>query len=419
MPEIGEIARAVHFLKKNLVGRTISNVLAPEDDLLFGKVGTNASAFSTALTGKKVLDAQQQGKYFWLVLSSPPHPLIHFGMTGWIDYNNEETWYYRKPDADGVVKAWPPRFWKFVIETADGGPKAALTDPRRLARARLIDCVGSKIRTLPPLSANGPDPVRDKALITPEWIKTQLGERRVPIKAWLLDQANISGVGNWVADEVLYGARIHPAAPCASLSDAQLEALREQLLGVTGKAVEVLSDSEKFPEHWIMRHRWGKGKHGNKLPSGESLSFVTVGGRTSAVVTARQKMGQKGKETGVKAEAAEDEDEQDPEEKPSTPVKKRKTPKVVKSVRKTVVKTSPTKKKVVEVEEKVEVAQTGRRSSRRKPTEEVGETEVEVKKGTKRKSTTSTTKAKAAIVADNDVKEPERKKTRARRSSQK
>jgi formamidopyrimidine-DNA glycosylase len=82
MPEIGEVARIVHFLRKHLVSRRITSVKAFEDTIVYGKVGTSAEAFAKALEGKTVLDARQQGKYFWLVMDSPPHPLMHFGMSG-------------------------------------------------------------------------------------------------------------------------------------------------------------------------------------------------------------------------------------------------------------------------------------------------------------------------------------------------
>lgn len=65
MPEIGEIARLVHYLRKHLIGRTIASVKVQEDDIVYGKAGTTAAQFQKAMTGKKVLDAQQQGKYFW------------------------------------------------------------------------------------------------------------------------------------------------------------------------------------------------------------------------------------------------------------------------------------------------------------------------------------------------------------------
>ena len=57
----------VHYIKKHLVGKTLAKVTAEVDENVFGKVGCSAKAFEKALTGKRVLDAKQQGKYFWYV----------------------------------------------------------------------------------------------------------------------------------------------------------------------------------------------------------------------------------------------------------------------------------------------------------------------------------------------------------------
>lgn len=62
------VARIVHHLKKSLVGKTLSVVKAQDDANVYGKVGTSAAEFEKALTGKKVLEAGQQGKYFWYVV---------------------------------------------------------------------------------------------------------------------------------------------------------------------------------------------------------------------------------------------------------------------------------------------------------------------------------------------------------------
>lgn len=130
-------------------------------------------------------------------MSSPPHPLLHASMTGWIELSNDDTSFYKaKKKKDDT---WPPKFWKFVLET-EGKPdcQAAFIDPRRLGRIRLIDGAGDDIRHTAPLNQNGPDPVRDKDIFTIDWFKEKVKSKRVPIKVFLLDQANISGIGNWV-----------------------------------------------------------------------------------------------------------------------------------------------------------------------------------------------------------------------------
>ena len=60
-----EVARVVHYIRKHLAGKTLEKVVAKPDENVYGKVGCSAEAFEKALTGKKVLDAKQQGKYFW------------------------------------------------------------------------------------------------------------------------------------------------------------------------------------------------------------------------------------------------------------------------------------------------------------------------------------------------------------------
>lgn len=213
MPEIGEIARLVHYLRKHLVGKTISSVKVQEDKIVYGGAGTTATQFQEAIARKKVLDAQQQGKYFWyatleswspppligsrLVMSSPPHPLLHASMTGWIRFSNDDSSFYKPSNNEDT--SWPPKYWKFILATDEETPcEAAFVDPRRLGRIRLLDCAGDAIRQTQPLIANGPDPVQDKAILTKEWFTKKVRSKKMPVKAFLLDQSNISGVGNWV-----------------------------------------------------------------------------------------------------------------------------------------------------------------------------------------------------------------------------
>ncbi|KAI9778927.1 MAG: hypothetical protein M1835_004811 [Candelina submexicana] len=289
MPEIGEVARIVSFLRRHLAGKTISSVKAQDDNIIYGKVGTTAAEFQKAITGKKVVDARQQGKYFWIVMSSPPHPVLHFGMSGWMKFSNDDSSYYKPTKEE--ESTWPPKYWKFILQTKEE-PKdqVAFVDARRLGRIRLLDCAADAIRQNTPLKENGPDPVIDKDILTEEWLVQKMRSKKVPVKALLLDQANISGVGNWVGDEVLYHAKIHPEQYSNTLTDAQLSQLHTSLIHICTIAVETLADSTKFPEEWLMRYRWGKGKKDqNKLPNGEKIVFIKVGGRTSAVVPSVQK----------------------------------------------------------------------------------------------------------------------------------
>ncbi|XXG95971.1 hypothetical protein Hte_002248 [Hypoxylon texense] len=324
MPEIAEVARVVHFLRLHLVGKTISQVAAPDDANVFGKVGTSGPAFARALTGKTVVDVGSQGKYFWMVLSSPPHAVLHLGMTGWVEIRGVQTGYtrYLERTKGRDAEAWPPRFWKFHLETG-GGPKVevAFTDSRRFGRIRLVDCPGQDIRKHSPLVENGPDPVVDKDVFTEAFLRQKMRSRHVPVKALLLDQSTVSGIGNWVGDEILYQAKLHPEQYCDDFSDADVATLYEAVRRVCQTAVDKLGDSDEFPADWLFRHRWGKGKKDSPttLPNGDRITHITVGGRTSCVVPSVQK--KRGRTTidDVKGEGEEEEEKEVKEEKSATP----------------------------------------------------------------------------------------------------
>ncbi|KAL6236192.1 hypothetical protein BDW75DRAFT_116306 [Aspergillus navahoensis] len=290
MPELAEIHRIVHFIGQHLVGKTLTKVSTQHDDIIYGKVGTSAAEFQKAMEGKEVVGTGQQGKYFWITMSSPPHAVMHFGMAGWLKIRDADTYYYRTDKPED--KQWPPKYWKFLLET-DGDPKteAAFVDFRRLARIRLVDCPADEIRKYTPLKENGPDPLVDKEVVTEEWLGGKLRSKKVPVKALLLDQAVISGIGNWMGDEILYHAKIHPEQYSNTLTDDQIKELHSSIHYVCSVSTEVLADSDKFPEHWLFKHRWSKGKKNklSTLPNGEKITFLTVGGRTSAVVPSVQK----------------------------------------------------------------------------------------------------------------------------------
>lgn len=106
--------------------------------------------------------------------------------------------HYRGKESD-EEESWPPKFSKFTLET-EGKEKteAAFADARRFGRVRLLDCAAEEIRNTTPLKENGPDPVIDKDEFTEEYLQKKMRSKHVPVKVLLLDQANISGIGNYV-----------------------------------------------------------------------------------------------------------------------------------------------------------------------------------------------------------------------------
>ena len=162
---------------------------------------------------------------------------------------------------------------------------------------------------------------------TLEEISLPLLKRKAPIKAVLLNQNGpLCGIGNWLVDEILFQAAIHPAQRSNTLTTSQLLALHTQIRTVINTAVSANADHTLFPKTWLFMHRWGKGRRAEpktfQLPDGTMATVVhqTVGGRTSAIVETVQKLvGEPASDDEV------DENMEDDQYAEKKPVKKAKT----------------------------------------------------------------------------------------------
>jgi formamidopyrimidine-DNA glycosylase len=171
---------------------------------------------------------------------------------------------------------WPPRYTKIRLWLT-GGREMVMTNTRRLGRIRLRD----DPRGEPPISKLGFDPLLD--LPPAGRLHAMLAKRKAPIKAVLLDQSFSAGVGNWIADEVLYQARIDPRRHASTLDRNDVGRLRRRLKLVIETAVAADAESGKFPKRWLFHHRWGRNDDATTA-RGERIEHVTIAGRTTAWV---------------------------------------------------------------------------------------------------------------------------------------
>ncbi|PIL30896.1 hypothetical protein GSI_07065 [Ganoderma sinense ZZ0214-1] len=305
-----EVERAAKLLRDLSQGKKVVDVDTTEDTIVFA--GITHDEFAKELSGRVVRNVQRYGKVFYLELEGDGrHPVMHFGMTGMLQIKGQLPIHYREGPKKTSMD-WPPKFMKpgkFILhlkgEDDEEPQQVAFVDPRRLGRIRLCKTP----LTEPPISSLGFDPII--SMLDLEYFKKGVLKRSCPIKALLLDQSFSAGVGNWVADEILYHARVHPEERCNVLTEDQLEALHTQTAEVCRFAVSVNADDSKFPEDWLFQHRWGKGKkekHTLKLPDGKpaTIKWLTVGGRTSAYVAELQKLRRGVAATNEEAEEADE-----------------------------------------------------------------------------------------------------------------
>jgi formamidopyrimidine-DNA glycosylase len=278
VPELPEVETARRLATRVAVGRRIVDVWCATDPIVYE--GVSPARVATALRGRRVRAARRHGKHLWLELDRGPALLMHFGMTGGLYVPARPPLRLRSSRA-APSPGWPPRFAKLVLTFDDGG-RLALADARRLGRIRLRD----DPRRESPVADLGFDALTE--LPSPARFRALLRDRTAPMKALLLDQTFAAGVGNWIADEVLYQASIDPRRPARTLSPAEAARLRRRLRAVLATAVRLDADGDRYPRSWLFHHRWDHDPLA-RTASGARLRWETIAGRTTAWAPAVQK----------------------------------------------------------------------------------------------------------------------------------
>ena len=270
MPELPEVESARAAIERAGLGRTIADV---DDTDTWECRPHHPGEIKAALVGRKLTTAHRRGKAMWCETSGVGHSRtagpsigIHLGMSGRIlitDGRGESTEggdylggrYPRAADAPNRRPIWD----RFTITFSDGG-SLRLFDKRRLGRVRLD----------PDIDALGPD-AQD---ISARDFAERISRSTVAVKARLLDQSVIAGVGNLLADETLWQAKISPRRPARSLTAEELRRLRVALRRATRAAIS----HGGVHTGRIIEYR-GAGRHCPRC--GAEMTRATVGGRTT------------------------------------------------------------------------------------------------------------------------------------------
>ena len=205
MPELPEVETIRRQLAPYLEGRTI--VRAVLGDPRFTRPAAPAEV-QAALIGARIESLGRRGKYLIWSLSGDRHLLVHLRMTGALLY-------------DAAAPVLHGRSW-FEL---DDGHRVVYVDPRRFGTAHLLASTVARDAYLD--QRLGVEPLTPG--FTVAHLRALARGVRAPVKAFVLDQRRIAGVGNIYADEALYRARIHPLRPAGRLSTAQLGALRDAI----------------------------------------------------------------------------------------------------------------------------------------------------------------------------------------------
>ena len=272
-----EFAEAEFFRKRwHLAarGQTIVAVLAHDRAKIFR--GTNVASLRRALTGARFLDSETRAKQMLFHFSDGAWVGVHLGMSG--DLRVEPAIYA------------PQKHDHLVLVTT----KRALvfTDPRMFGRVQF-----HRGEAPPPWWIKIAPAILSDAF-TVEAVAAFLRRRaRAPLKAVMLMQERFPGVGNWMADEILWRAAIHPARLAGSLTATETKTLWRECRHVCQLALDTIAGKGHYlppnlnahiPKSWLFWHRWEDG--GLCPKTKKPLRRKEIGGRTTCWSPARQKL---------------------------------------------------------------------------------------------------------------------------------
>jgi len=298
MPELPEVETVARGLQSLITGRRIVSVSLGKTDFI-----DDPAAIEKELPGRSILEVKRYGKFLLIRLSRPATGedasadeegalLVHLGMTGML---------LPQPVAE------PAKKHTHVALLLDDGRELRYVDARRFGRMAYL--AGDVLQK--ELQRFGADPL---AASLQEFV-SRIQKRRARIKALLLDQGVIRGVGNIYADESLWKAKLHPAQLGERLTNEQLGKLYRTLQEILRKAIALhgssisdFLDADGLPGEYQRHHRV-YGREGKRcVRCGSKIRRVIVAGRSSYYCPNCQKaprgFGMMGKKTKARAAAS-------------------------------------------------------------------------------------------------------------------
>ncbi len=226
LPEVETVRRGLHEL-------IICKVIKTEQhDTPKGFPNADADV-SEFLIGAMVTDVRRRAKVLLIDLDTDYSLVIHLKMTGQLVYVGEQRFGAGHPN-DSLIHALPDKSTRVTLGFSDGS-QLFFNDQRKFGWMRLFPTV--EIQNIDFMKKVGPEPLEDD--FTPQVFIGRIKRRaNTPIKAALLDQTVLAGIGNIYADEGLWGAKIHPATRVRDVSDAKLKLLHKELRFVLALAIE-------------------------------------------------------------------------------------------------------------------------------------------------------------------------------------
>ena len=234
LPEVETVRRGLHGL---IIGRTVKKVVHDTP-----KGFPNASAdVENFLIGSTIIDVRRRAKVLMIDLSTEYTLVIHLKMTGQLVFRASDVAFGAGHPNESLIGELPDRSTRVTFTFADGS-YLYFNDQRKFGWVRLLPTI--EVPNIDFMQKVGPEPL--EADFTADEFAARFTRRaKSPIKAALLDQTVVAGVGNIYADESLWGAKIHPLRKVAAVTKKEFETLYTELRAVMNLAIEKGGSTDK------------------------------------------------------------------------------------------------------------------------------------------------------------------------------
>jgi formamidopyrimidine-DNA glycosylase len=230
MPELPEVETVRRGLHELIIGREVIRV---DHDTPKGFPNAPADV-KQFLIGAKITDVRRRAKVLLIDLSTEYTLVIHLKMTGQLVFRANGVAFGAGHPNDSLIGELPDKSTRVTFEFADGS-RLYFNDQRKFGWVRLMPSI--EVPNIDFMQKVGPEPL-DTNFTSQEFTQRFKRRAKTSIKAALLDQSVIAGVGNIYADESLWGARLHPSTLVGAITDEQFALLYKELRAVLALAIE-------------------------------------------------------------------------------------------------------------------------------------------------------------------------------------
>ncbi len=260
MPELPSVEIFKKYFDETSLHQLIKEVKVISPEIL---VDTKSKEMISSLKEHEFIGSYRYGKYLFGEVDNELFLIMHFGMTGYLQYGDNDVGSSRHPRMNIYF---------------ENGNHLAFDDARKFGKLGITSNPDEFIK----MRKMGPDALH----VTFKNFQEIFNGRKGMIKPLIMNQNVIAGIGNLYADEILYQTGIHPMTPANHLDDQQWKLLFKNTKKVLKKAIEYQDKTKSLPQSYLLPHR----HKGGLCPDGGNLEVIKVGGRTTFLCPNQQKI---------------------------------------------------------------------------------------------------------------------------------